>query len=133
VHLHALPSAELGHLLAEFRPWGGEFLHFCVACLPAHEIAGAALRNEAAAIALSFCGVLVLGFDSQVLAAPQTLVLMLVSAFFLALGTVLMRGLTGMGMIDQQGWTAACWRPRPRPRTKAPPRWSVWSWPSSTG
>lgn len=59
-----------------------------------------------AAIALSFLGVLVLGFDPVVLHSPTALVLMLVSAFFLALGTVLMRGLRGLNMFSQQGWTA---------------------------
>jgi O-acetylserine/cysteine efflux transporter len=59
-----------------------------------------------AAIALSFAGVLVLGFDRSVFAAPAALVLMLVSAFFLALGTVLMRGLRDLDVFSQQGWTA---------------------------
>ena len=58
------------------------------------------------AIAASFCGVLVLGFDPMVLASPASLLLMLVSAFFLATGTVLMRPLKGLGMVSQQGWTA---------------------------
>jgi len=59
-----------------------------------------------AAIALSFSGVLVLGFDPAVLHSPEALLLMLVSAFFLAIGTVLMRGLKGLDMYSQQGWTA---------------------------
>ena len=59
-----------------------------------------------AAIALSFLGVLVLGFDPVVLHSPAALLMMLVSAFFLALGTVLMRGLSGLDMFSQQGWTA---------------------------
>ena len=59
-----------------------------------------------AAIALSFLGVLVLGFDPVVLHSPAALVMMLVSAFFLALGTVLMRGLTGQNVFSQQGWIA---------------------------
>jgi O-acetylserine/cysteine efflux transporter len=59
-----------------------------------------------AAITLSFCGVLVLGLDPEVLAHPEAALLMLVSAFFLALGTVLMRGLRGLDMFSQQGWTA---------------------------
>ena len=42
-------------------------------------------------IATSFAGVLVLGFDPLVLDAPASLVLMLISAFCLALGTVLMK------------------------------------------
>jgi O-acetylserine/cysteine efflux transporter len=58
------------------------------------------------AIAVSFAGVLVLGFDPLVLRHPQSLLLMLVSAFFLATGTVLMRPLKGLGMVSQQGWTA---------------------------
>jgi len=59
-----------------------------------------------AAIALSFSGVLVLGFDPSVLRSPVAAGLMLVSAFFLALGTVLMRGLRGLDLFSQQGWTA---------------------------
>jgi O-acetylserine/cysteine efflux transporter len=59
-----------------------------------------------AAIALSFIGVLVLGFDPSVLRAPASLLLMLVSAVFLAIGTVLMRGLRGLDVFSQQGWTA---------------------------
>lgn len=59
------------------------------------------------AITLSFAGVLVLGFDPLVLQAPAALGLMLVSAFFLALGTVLMRGIDGMSPFALQGWTAA--------------------------
>ena len=58
------------------------------------------------AIALSFAGVLVLGFDPIVLDAPISLVLMLVSALFLAIGTVLMKRLRGVDMVSQQGWTA---------------------------
>src|SRR4249919_2462767 len=58
------------------------------------------------AIAVSFAGVLVLGFDPIVLDEPMSLVLMLVSALFLAIGTVLMRQLTGLNMVSQQGWTA---------------------------
>lgn len=59
-----------------------------------------------AAIAISFAGVLVLGFDPMVLQAPASLLLMLVSAVFLATGTVLMRRLSGLDMFSQQGWTA---------------------------
>ena len=59
-----------------------------------------------AAIGLSFLGVLVLGFDPAVLHSPAALLLMMVSAFFLAVGTVLMRGLKGMNLFSQQGWTA---------------------------
>ena len=59
-----------------------------------------------AAIALSFAGVLVLGFDASVLDAPTAVVLMLFSAAFLAIGTVLMRPLRGLDVFSQQGWTA---------------------------
>lgn len=58
------------------------------------------------AIAVSFAGVLVLGFDPMVLDHPMALVLMLISAAFLAIGTVLMKGLRGMDVYSQQGWTA---------------------------
>lgn len=58
------------------------------------------------AIAFSFAGVLVLGFDPSVLAHPMAMVLMLISAFFLGLGTVLMRDLEGLDVFSQQGWTA---------------------------
>ena len=62
--------------------------------------------RTAAAIAISFTGVLVIGFDPMVLQAPASLLLMLVSALFLAAGTVLMRRLDGLDMFSQQGWTA---------------------------
>jgi len=58
------------------------------------------------AIGLSFAGVLVLGFDPMVLDHPAALSAMLVSALFMAIGTVLMRGLSGVDMPSQQGWTA---------------------------
>ena len=58
------------------------------------------------AIALSFAGVLVLGFDPMVLDHPRALVVMLVSALLLAIGTVLMKGLRGVPMAAQQGWMA---------------------------
>ena len=59
-----------------------------------------------AAVALSFGGVLVLGFDPLVLRSPASLVMMVVSAFFLALGTVLMRDLAGVSRYGMQAWTA---------------------------
>jgi O-acetylserine/cysteine efflux transporter len=58
------------------------------------------------AIAVSFAGVLVLGFDPLVLDQPMSLLLMVVSAAFLAVGTVLMKGLRGLDVFSQQGWTA---------------------------
>jgi O-acetylserine/cysteine efflux transporter len=59
------------------------------------------------AVAMSFVGVLVLGFDPLVLDNPASLLLMLVSAFFLAVGTVLMRGLEAMDRFGMQAWIAA--------------------------
>ena len=58
------------------------------------------------AIAVSFGGVLVLGFDPLVIDQPLSLLLMLVSAVFLAVGTVLMKQLRGLDAFSQQGWTA---------------------------
>jgi O-acetylserine/cysteine efflux transporter len=58
------------------------------------------------AIALSFAGVLVLGFDPLVLDQPASLLMMLFSASLIALGTVFMRGLSGIDAISLQGWTA---------------------------
>ena len=58
------------------------------------------------AIAVSFAGVLVLGFDPLVLDRPASLLLMLCSAGFLALATVMMRGLQGQTPWSQQGWLA---------------------------
>jgi O-acetylserine/cysteine efflux transporter len=88
------------------------------------------------AIAVSFAGVLVLGFDPVVLHSPKALLLMLVSAFFLALGTVLMRGLRGLDLFSQQGWTAiigvlplllASWLLEPHPLEEiAAASWLAW-------
>lgn len=58
------------------------------------------------AIAVSFAGVLVLGFDPLVLDHPAALGMMLFSALLIALGTVLMRGLSGVDAVGLQGWTA---------------------------
>jgi O-acetylserine/cysteine efflux transporter len=63
--------------------------------------------RTALGITLSFAGVLVLGFDPMVLDQPLALVVMLFSSLMVAIGTVLMRRLSGIGMVDQQGWTAA--------------------------
>lgn len=59
-----------------------------------------------AGIGVSFAGVLVLGFDPMVLDRPFALALMLLSALSLAIGTVTMRGLTGMNGFGMQGWVA---------------------------
>ena len=63
--------------------------------------------RTALGVALSFAGVLVLGFDPMVLDRPLALFVMLGSSLMVAIGTVLMRRLSGIGLVDQQGWTAA--------------------------
>ena len=62
--------------------------------------------RTASAIALSFLGVLVLGLDPHVLGNPVALGTMLASAFALAVGTILMKGLRGLDVYSQQGWMA---------------------------
>jgi O-acetylserine/cysteine efflux transporter len=57
-------------------------------------------------IGISFAGVLVLGFDPMVLERPAALFVMMGSSLMVAIGTVLMRKLKGVGMVDQQAWTA---------------------------
>lgn len=59
-----------------------------------------------AAIAIAFTGVVVVGYDPAMLADPLALILVLCSAFFLALGTILMKGLRGLTPFNFQGWTA---------------------------
>lgn len=63
-------------------------------------------RRVVAGIVAAFGGVLVLGFDPLVLDAPAALLLTLVSAFTLALGTTLMRGMRGVGTFELQAWSA---------------------------
>lgn len=58
------------------------------------------------AIALSFAGILVLGFDPLVLDQPLSLAAMLMAALFLAIGTVSMKRLQGVDVWSQQGWMA---------------------------
>lgn len=59
-----------------------------------------------AAIGMAFAGVLVLGFDPHVLSQPDALVLALLSAFFQALGSIYIRGISGVSAMSFQGWTA---------------------------
>lgn len=89
------------------------------------------------AIGVSFAGVMVLGFDATVLAHPASLLLMLCSAAFLALATVLMRGLQGQSPWSQQGWLAlisvgpllglSLWLEGPLPQTLSAGTWVGWS------
>lgn len=62
--------------------------------------------RTALAIAISFAGVMVIGADPMMLEQKAAMAVMLVSALMLALGTVVMRGMSGVGMASQQGWTA---------------------------
>jgi O-acetylserine/cysteine efflux transporter len=62
--------------------------------------------RTAVAIAISFAGVLVLGFDPLVLDRPLALAMMLAAALMLAMGTVLMKPLRGIDVWNMQGWTA---------------------------
>lgn len=57
-------------------------------------------------IGLAFCGVLVVGLDPLVLAQLDVLGLVLLSAFFLALGTIFMRRVRGIGVFGFQAWNA---------------------------
>lgn len=62
--------------------------------------------RTACGIALAFAGILVLGFDPLVLDAPDALLMTLLAALTLAIGTILMRDIRGIGMLAMQGWTA---------------------------
>jgi len=57
-------------------------------------------------IGLAFSGVLVVGLDPLVLSQLDVVCLALASAFFLALGTVFMRRVNGVGLFDFQAWNA---------------------------
>src|SRR5690606_12229989 len=58
------------------------------------------------ASAVRFAGVLVRGLDPSVVGDWQAVLLMLVSALFLAIGTVLLKGLRGLDTFSMQGWTS---------------------------
>jgi len=62
--------------------------------------------RTALGIALAFAGIVVLGFDPLVLDALDALGMTLTAALALAIGTILMRGIKGIGMLEMQGWTA---------------------------
>jgi O-acetylserine/cysteine efflux transporter len=58
------------------------------------------------AIAVAFSGVVVLSFDPLMLRQWDVLGIALLSALFQALGSVFMRGITGLGVFSFQAWTA---------------------------
>lgn len=59
-----------------------------------------------AAIAVAFSGVVVLSFDPLMLTQLDVLGIALASALFQALGSVYMRGISGIGVFNFQAWTA---------------------------
>jgi len=59
-----------------------------------------------AATGVAFTGVLVIGLDPLVLSQSKALVVVLCSALFQALGSVLMRGLRGVSTFNFQCWSA---------------------------
>jgi O-acetylserine/cysteine efflux transporter len=59
------------------------------------------------AIAVSFAGVVVLSFDPLMLKQWDVIGIALLSAFFQAIGSVYMRGISGIGAFTFQAWTAA--------------------------
>ena len=63
--------------------------------------------RTASGIAIAFGGVLVMGLDPLVLSQLDVLALVLISALFLATGTILMRGLKGIKVLNFQAWNAA--------------------------
>lgn len=63
--------------------------------------------RSAIAIAISFAGVLVMGLDPQVAEQPMALTLCLLASLAMALGSTLMRNLTGVGAFSLQAWSAA--------------------------
>src|SRR5690606_6942546 len=69
-------------------------------------LGGRCAGRRGLAIGVSFAGVLVLGFDRMVLDRPLALFVLLGSSLMVAIGTVLMRRLEGVRMIDQVGWTS---------------------------
>jgi O-acetylserine/cysteine efflux transporter len=62
--------------------------------------------RTATGIAMAFGGVLIVGLDPLVVAQLDVVALTLASAFSLALGTVFMRRVRGIGTLGFQGWNA---------------------------
>lgn len=62
--------------------------------------------RTASGIGLAFLGVLVVGLDPLVLTQLDVVALILCSAFFLALGTIFMRRVQGVGLFSFQAWNA---------------------------
>lgn len=62
--------------------------------------------RTASGIGLAFLGVLVVGLDPLVLKQLDVMALILCAAFFLALGTIFMRRVQGVGLFSFQAWNA---------------------------
>mgnify|MGYP001203955740 CR=1 FL=1 len=60
-----------------------------------------------AGIALSFCGVILLGFDPAVFAQPLGALLVIAGAFAMSFAMLMMRRLRGVGVLELQAWIAA--------------------------
>ncbi len=63
-------------------------------------------RWRASAISVAFLGVLVVGFDPLVLRQLDAMAMVILSSFFLAVGTVMLRRLKGVDPFSLQGWSA---------------------------
>lgn len=58
------------------------------------------------AVTVAFAGVMVLSFDPMIMKQWHVVGIALMSALFHALGSVYMRGITGIGVLSFQAWTA---------------------------
>ena len=58
------------------------------------------------AVTVAFSGVMVLSFDPMIMKQWHVVGIALMSALFHALGSVYMRGITGIGVLNFQAWTA---------------------------
>lgn len=57
-------------------------------------------------IVAAFAGVAIMGFDPRVFGYIEAILLLMVAAFLMAVGQVLMRGLKGVGVFNLQAWIA---------------------------
>lgn len=62
--------------------------------------------RTSAGIGMAFIGVLVMGLDPVVLAQLDVVLMVMASAFFLALGTIWMRQIQGVSVLSFQAWNA---------------------------
>jgi len=62
--------------------------------------------RTSAGIGMAFIGVLVMGLDPVILAQLDVVLMVMASAFFLALGTIWMRQIQGVSVLSFQAWNA---------------------------